>query len=374
MSGYVCDDLLVQIFERLPPKSIIRFRSLSKYWRSRLLSPEFLHLHRLRSSKNPPKVIIRHIIGGEIHDRDIYTLHSQDKLPLNPYSRFVGIPGVEFPYYLYPLRSSVIGSCNGILCVHNNTSITLWNLLVRRKLIVPLHSPLKSSTYGSSLALGFGFDSITDDYNIVAVSYNSGAFIYSLKTDSWSVIPSPSVRVSYSSITSKACFFNGILHWVGKGNSTAHESWTNLILTFNLSSRVFLYIWLPECRVIEQVTTINGCLVVASSVYDQSMKKSYSWIHVMKANGNIESWSAPFKMKRKPFDEIKVFQPINNSDILAYYGEGSNVYNIQTGFRKSLEFGPGCCKVEMETYVESLELADNKRATKCGKTVYSWKK
>ncbi|XP_076909122.1 F-box/kelch-repeat protein At3g06240-like [Bidens hawaiensis] len=377
MSGYVCDDLLVQIFERLPPKSVIRFRSLSKYWHSRLLSPEFLHLHRLRCSKNPPKVIIRHIIRGEKHKyyRDIYTLHSGDKLPLDPDSGFVGVPGVEFPYYLYPLWSSVIGSCNGILCLHNNTSITLRNLLVRRKLIVPLHPPLKSSTYGSSLVLGFGFDSITDDYNIVAVANNRGAFIYSLKTDSWSVIPSPSARLSvtYNVETEvSACFFNGILHWVGEGNSTAHESWTNFILTFNLSSHVFGCIRLREYRDIEQITTINGCLAVVSPVYDHFGEESYSWIRVMKEYGNTESWSTHFKLKRV---YSRVFQPIINGDILAYCNhKGSKVYNTRTRLKKCLKFGPDCIKVEMDPYVESLELVDKERATTCGKTVYSWTK
>ncbi|XP_076909078.1 F-box/kelch-repeat protein At3g06240-like [Bidens hawaiensis] len=369
----VCDDLFVQIFERLPPKSIIRFRSLSKYWRSRLLSPEFLHLHRLRSFKNPPKVIIRHIIGGEKHDRDIYTLHSRDQLPLDPDSGFVGIPGVEFPYYIYSLRSSVIGSCNGIICLHNNTSITLWNFSFRRKLIVPRHPPLKLDSV--NLKLGFGFDPIANDYNIVAITYNNNAFMYSLKTDSWSAIPPPSARISNTynvKTVVSACFFNGILHWAGKGNITACEGWTNFILTFNLSSHVFGYIWLPEYRVIEQVTAINGCLAVVYSAYDPFMKKSYSWIQVMKEYGNIESWSIVFKLEK--IYRMTVFQPMINGDILATHGLWSRVYNTRTKFTKSLEFGPGCCKVEMQTYVESLELADNKRATNCGKTVYSWKK
>ncbi|XP_076909071.1 F-box/kelch-repeat protein At2g43270-like [Bidens hawaiensis] len=333
MSGCynVCDDLLVQIFERLPPKSIIRFRSLSKYWHSRFLSPEFLHIHRLRSSKNPPKVIITHVIvDGKKHEyKDIYTLHSRDQLPLDPDSRLRDIPGVEFPYHLHPLMGSVIGSCNGILCLYNNKSITLWNFSIRRKLIVSCDPSLKPSTF-IRLALGFGFDSITDDYNIVSVSYDlRAAIIYSLKTDSWSEIPSPSTRFFIAYVELKACFFNGILHWV---------------------------------------TTINGCLAVVSSGYDQFMKKTLSWIRVMKEYGNIESWSALFELKREPFDEIKVFQPIINGDILAYYGKGSKVYNIQTKFTKCLEFGPNSIEVEMDPYVESLELVDKERATTCGKS------
>ncbi|XP_076936137.1 F-box/kelch-repeat protein At2g43270-like [Bidens hawaiensis] len=340
MSGYnVCDDSIAQIFVRLPPKSIIRFLSLSKYWHARLLSPKFLHDHRLQFSKNPPKVLIRHRRYQDY--RAIYTLHSRDQLPFDPDSKFVGIPGVEFSDQGYAVMASCIGSCNGI--------ISLWNLSITRKLVVPCRPP--SKTNFSKVALGFGFDPITYDYNILAICHNkysleeNRTLIYSLKTDLWGTIPSPPNQLSRTDVEPKACFFNGILHWEGHGYSTStHEGCTRFILTFNLSSRVFGYIWLPESWMIEQtMVTLN-------------------------------LGSPLFKLKRFAIIGTTVFQPVINGDILAYnVHEGSKVYNARTNFTKSLQFGPGFSILDMNPCVESLELADKERATTCGKTVFSWK-
>ncbi|XP_076885048.1 F-box/kelch-repeat protein At3g06240-like [Bidens hawaiensis] len=270
----------------------------------------------------------------------------------------------------------VLVSCNGILCLYNNKVISLWNLSIRRKLVVPRRPPLETNS--SKVALGFGFDPITDDYNIVAVSYNSSAFIYSLKADSWSAMRSPSTRLSHAYVEPKlkACFFNGILHWVGYGFQLKHEvgwSWTHFILTFDLSSRVFGYIWLHGSWIIEQVTTINGCLAVVSPEHYDDDGDEYSLIQVMKEYGNSESWSELFKLKDDEFYGMTVFQPVINGDILAYCHEGSKVCNTQTRLTNCSEFGPDCSKLDMDTYVESLELVDKERAAACGKTVFSWK-
>ncbi|KAJ0697732.1 putative F-box domain-containing protein [Helianthus annuus] len=173
--------LMLEIFERLPPKSIIRFRSLSKYWHSRLATPEFIRNHRLRCSKNPPKLLIRRGFFAENNESSktsIYALHPGDQLPLHiPGYRYLSIPKVEFPCSLMPTMSpnqfSVVGSCNGILCLRDNENISLWNLSIRRRVRVPT----AKSSFIFIEAAGFGFDPITDDYKIVAI------YFYKLEMD-----------------------------------------------------------------------------------------------------------------------------------------------------------------------------------------------
>ncbi|MFS7981818.1 putative F-box domain-containing protein [Helianthus anomalus] len=372
MSDDVSNDLMVDIFERLPLKSIIRFRSLSKYWHSRIATPEFIRNHSLRCSKNPPKLLIKHhTYCGNLEFKDIYTLHPVDQLPLDSSSGYIRIPGVEFPHG----SKEVIGSCNGILCLRSNGSyISLWNLSIRRELIVPRVPCLTLS----SKALGFGFDPITDDYNLVAICYNKygsdgiNAFVYSLKKDSWIATPSPSTRLY--NVKSNACFFNGILHWVVDGYLTEpspeeRKHPIRFIFTFDLNTHVCGHILLPGPWRVEQLTTINGCLVAVS------LERGNIWkIRVMKEYCNIESWSVLFEFQADAFDVIRVFQAVTNGDIVAYYN-GSSVYNLQTRLlMKLLKFGPYCFDVEMETYAESLELLDKERATTCGETIFSWTK
>ncbi|KAM0017878.1 putative F-box associated interaction domain-containing protein [Helianthus debilis subsp. tardiflorus] len=269
------------------------------------------------------------------------------RLPLDSSSGYIRIPGVEFPHG----SKVVIGSCNGILCLRDNRSyISLW----------------------------ICFDPITDDYNLVAICYNKygsdgiNAFVYSLKTDSWRATRSPSTWLY--NVKSNACFFNGILHWVVDGYLTEpspeeRKHPIRFIFTFDLNTRVSGHILLPRPWRVEQLTTINGRLVAVS------LERGNNWkIRVMEEYCNIESWSVLFEFQAEAFDVIRVFQAVNDGDIVAYYN-GSSVYNLQTRLlMKLLKFGPYCFDLEMETYAESLELLDKERATTCGETIFSWTK
>ncbi|MFS7981293.1 hypothetical protein Hanom_Chr10g00949271 [Helianthus anomalus] len=63
-------------------------------------------------------------------------------------------------------------------------------------------------------------------------------FIYSLKKEFWSAIPSPSAR--FLEVKSKASLVNEILNWITDGYLT--EGPCRFILTFDLSSHVFGHI------------------------------------------------------------------------------------------------------------------------------------
>ncbi|GKA15234.1 F-box/kelch-repeat protein-like protein, partial [Tanacetum coccineum] len=132
----------------------------------------------------------------------------------------MGITGVELPYDISD--ACIVGSCNGILCLRNHNGLCLWNFSVRRKLVVPTHPSIGASKEGPDhVFFGFGYDRVTHDDNIMGISYssddkiarNDSLFIYSMKTNSWSMI-APPTRLFTSVISSNACFFNGNLHWV----------------------------------------------------------------------------------------------------------------------------------------------------------------
>ncbi|GJU01552.1 F-box/kelch-repeat protein-like protein [Tanacetum coccineum] len=275
MSSYVCEDLMANIFERLQHKSVGRLRTLSKYWCSRLASPEFVRMHTLRSLKKKTshkKVLLRHSFK---YDTDIFTSHSPHQLPLYPKRRFL-LTGVELPYDTS--GAEIVGSCNGILCLSNeyNGLINLWNFSVRRKLVVPTHPSIGASKEGPDhVVFGFGYDRVTHDYNIVGISYssngriarNDSSFIYSMKTNSWSMIAPPTRLFTYA--ISNACFFDGNLHWVvGTSDSS------NFIMTFSLTTRVFGTIELPKnwrcwgCG--RQLTIIKGRLAVIGRCFSDT--------------------------------------------------------------------------------------------------------
>ncbi|KAI3524342.1 hypothetical protein L1887_02995 [Cichorium endivia] len=152
MSDYLCEELIIKIFKRLPPKSLLRFRSLSKSWYSCISSPDFIRKHTLQS---PQKLLIRH----RTRLGDFCTLDSQDKFGIS----------VKFPY---DKQCHIVGLCNGVLCLVDlkENRISLWNPSIRRKLTLP--GCPRTSSY---MTIGFGFDPITDDYKIVSVFNKYGS-------------------------------------------------------------------------------------------------------------------------------------------------------------------------------------------------------
>ncbi|GJY51690.1 F-box/kelch-repeat protein-like protein [Tanacetum coccineum] len=333
MSSYICEDLMVNIFERLPPKTVGRFRTLSKYWCSRFAGCDFIRMHNLRSfnKSSPQKVLIRHRFDNPYNEfKDIFTLHSVGKLPLDPKD----VTRVEFPYDIR--NAKIVGSCNGILCLNDKGSICLWNFSIRRKLNVPRHPPFKGSILVPDVLFGFGFDPISNDYKIVGISYTGygnipdgdNAYIYSLKTDSWSVMASPSNSFCYAD--QNPCFFKGTLHC-----PTRYKS----------------------------LTIINGSLAAVSLDHDTQ-------IWVMNEYDNIAFWSQAFKLETGRLMSVVIVQPITNGVLILYGDKGCQVYNPQTGSLTNLfKFGIYCGQVELETYVESLELLD--KGIACGITTLS---
>ncbi|GJT14530.1 F-box/kelch-repeat protein-like protein [Tanacetum coccineum] len=306
--------------------------------------------------------------------RDIFVLHLGDQLLLD--SERGNMEGVE---YRNP-GPRIVGSCNGILCMENKGRINLWNFSVRRKLTLPSYPSFRGSKKEPYVAFGFGFDSITDDYKIVRISYskdkdifdNINACIYSLKTDSWNVIASPTSLLGF--VDRNACFFNGTLHWVVYSKYGDRQSLS--IMTFSLTTHVFGSFEFPQYsgrfeHVHRELKIINGSLALTS----QSPKED-TCIWVMREYANVETWSEIYILETEKLDQAKVLQPITNGDLLIYDArcfDQCYVYNRKIRLLKiylefeSLKFQDVKSDfIVMERYVESLELLD--RGIRCGET------
>ncbi|PWA83296.1 hexokinase [Artemisia annua] len=369
------EDLIDEIFARLPIKSLLQLRSLSKSWYSRIASPAFFHMFNiLRSMNTPEKVLIQHVTNWETckvtlrRIREfIYTLHSEDKLPVCPIRGYTDVTPVQFPFPFS--RIDIIGSCNGIICLYRRRpGFILCNFSIRREVKIPDHPFMRANEKDCEASLGFGFDPIANDYNIVGIFYDGTvhtSFIYSLKTNSWSEIDFPT-RPNFF-VMPRATFFNGALHWVAAERSNIRE---RMILTFNLSSHVFGTISLPEpSRRARELTILNGCLGLISK------ERSTTWIWVMREYDSVASWSLVHELDMKRFHRgARVIKALSSGgllfDISKYSINWYTVYYPETGvLSELLKFKGTCRMLDMEMYVESLELLD--KGTPCGKTI-SW--
>ncbi|GKB38133.1 putative F-box protein [Tanacetum coccineum] len=383
MSDPISEKLVIEIFTRLPPKSLVRFRLVSKSLCSRIATPDFIRLNKIRSCRMPEKVLLTHEIphkeGYRTFYENFYTLHSEYQLPLSPDHGYDGITPIKFPF---PLRSRarVVGSCNGIMCVlHDERYFILWNPSLRRKLTLPEY-PLREAYI---FATGFAFDRVTEDYKIVTLSinrnnYRTYSFVYTMKTRTWCRISTPVTPSTYETRkghlvnfyetckkelinlfrTSEGHLVNGVLHWSVflTDDDTRSANILHYILTFDVGTHVFGTIELPRQKYSE-ITTIDGSLAVITYKFVTN-KDRYAKIWVRKENNTNPKWVAYFSFRVDSHASIKPFSR-KGILLLKYLHKGIEVYNDWTRERSRIvEFSDSSNINDMSWFVESLELLD----------------
>ncbi|KAJ9558531.1 hypothetical protein OSB04_013145 [Centaurea solstitialis] len=177
MANQLPNELIVEILSRLPSKSLIRFQSVCKSWRSLITSTEFRLMHFHNFNKPNPRYLVRRFELRE--NREVYTVYLDDQL-------FMPTPRLNSPSVL-PVREYT-----------TKDEVILWNPAVRRN--VTLIPPIFPNSYWKDLylVLGFGYDTVSDDYKVVRVAYDGLFFssrphveIYTVKTAVWRVVTFP---------------------------------------------------------------------------------------------------------------------------------------------------------------------------------------
>ncbi|XP_030961616.1 F-box protein At3g07870-like [Quercus lobata] len=264
-------EILTHVFLRLPIKSIITCTSVSKTWKSLIRNPSFISTHLLHSSNNlllfrlRPEPLAKAVkqlkrIGDE---KEVYALHWDDNTNFHQYTTFD-----DFPFHGQSGTEvfRVVGTCNGLICLADDLLYTyaynfiLWNPCVKKYVRLP-HPNFSFMTTGPyTTAVGFGFDSKTNDYKVVRFvapedgDFEEGEFlpkveVYSLATGKWRVVtaqcPKCAVRDAMLVCQRLQAFVNGALHLVCY-KRTQEIRFLYFVLVFDLEDEVFREIPLPK--------------------------------------------------------------------------------------------------------------------------------
>ncbi|XP_065881068.1 uncharacterized protein [Euphorbia lathyris] len=244
------EEILIEILLRLPVKSLLKFKTVCKSWRSIINSPKFIKQHLNRAyaihynqhknflgllipswDASNPLVLYKEISDGVVHAKQFDFPY---QLPASPHE--------EIPV-------QVCNFCDGLICFNMyGLGILLWNPSFPLEYKIIRHSDLD---------VGFplmGYDSSTDDYKIVSIpSYSSKdrfprryffVEVCSLKSSSWR-----KRKISKNFFTYKICQLKGIytrnhLHWIATRNSDEDDV-TELIVYFDLVEERLDHVNLP---------------------------------------------------------------------------------------------------------------------------------
>ncbi|KAK1392884.1 F-box domain-containing protein [Heracleum sosnowskyi] len=249
-------DLVTEILIRLPVKSILCCKSVSKTWLSQISNPNFIksHLNHTLTTPGSDQTLI--LNGGR---KTMSLLHLD--------SCAIATSLFDFPFELN-IYFKTAGCCNGIICFWHapdfdrvkNPYTYLWNPATKQAKLIPPHNIHFDKI--TMVCFGFGFDPIGNDYKVVALLACFGkpwtAEVYSANTNVWRrVEPNPKDLPSYGDLD--VCV-NGYLCCMG----------TYGMLAFDLNKEVFTsHIKLPKCFWPVRITDFNDYIsVTASKEYD----------------------------------------------------------------------------------------------------------
>ena len=210
MSDYLPDEVVREILYRLPAKSLIRFRCVSKSWNSLITSSAIIDSHLTQSLSHPSnssKLIFRYFdnTAKVEHYKFIHNDSSFD----------------QYQYVEFPLTNCfrLIGFVNRLFCLIQDEQFILWNPCIRKFITLP-------KDYDHVLSRsGFGFDTRTNDYKVmrIAIPYAPEEAkqrlveVYSLKEGSWrrkaSAAASLSPGIKLDLWCRRDAFINGAVHF-----------------------------------------------------------------------------------------------------------------------------------------------------------------
>lgn len=247
------EELIIDTLSRLPVKSLLRFKAVSKNWYALIRSPYFTQLHLDHANKNPKndQLFIVHTVDNYGHDHNDYDKDNHFYLidfnsPNLPFDHVdLQLPYCRGDYPPLPIAPKMIlvGSCNGIVCVMidgftNDQFTYLWNPATKHTMVLP---PTIISSFmdrdGVDVSLGFGFDPVGNDYKVVRVLKLRGGSVrsevYSVNESAWREVKVPESFPNFGD--SDACV-KGVLFWV------SHPG----LVTFDLNNEVFEVHHYPE--------------------------------------------------------------------------------------------------------------------------------
>ncbi|XP_014517971.1 putative F-box protein At1g32420 [Vigna radiata var. radiata] len=231
-------DVMINILKRVPVKSLIRFKCVSKEWLNILeRSPFFTKQHLEHFAANNALLLLQRI-------------HRQPRP--EPFSTcFIGphhdlIDESHLSHIVSP-SAKILASCNGLLCLRHNIGLSILNPATRQIRQVPITN-LLAFNY-----VGFGFNPLANDYKIIRISMCVFApddqvvvldnirvdrvEVYSLASSLWREIDAE--KLQPLCIVSCSVAITGTIFWLANTITSASNPDSEFVVSFDIGRDLF---------------------------------------------------------------------------------------------------------------------------------------
>lgn len=329
MSDYIPFDIQVNIMNRLPVKSLMQFRSVSKSWKAAIDCNDF----------------IRRYGSHEVSTNSFILTYKLDNIGFMFY--------VDENFGLTPLITDLmlntvkpIATSEGVWCFSylDNIMVVLWNPSIKRSVGVLVPSYMDQPPDSPKLVFGFGVRPDTLDPTILKINYpyyGEGPWyvsVFTLSSGRWNVLdnfclPRQTIRLKRSG---QACV-GGKIYWPASERFVNDDGMVYkiyMLVSFDLITHRFLVVNLPEeLRVLIpfpfKISQLGNSLVVSSSYYLEDIRFLVAWVLEV-VGGFVTSFQMLFNI---PFPVDHVLK------LLGFTNDGESIVeaNISQQLRRSLQ-------------------------------------
>ncbi|KAI4317714.1 hypothetical protein L6164_025563 [Bauhinia variegata] len=260
------EEVIVEILLRLPVKSLLRFRSVSKQWLSLISDTQFGKSHFELAYARTDRLI--YIADSQVRSIDFEAPFHDDS----------AVARLNLPTTVSFMWPKITGSCRGLLLLENYPSLLVWNPSTGSHKLAPYSAIAASNVF--TFLFGFGYDPSTDDFLIVAASYDPQADLgsahfefFSLKTNSWKKLEGDFPYMNHMDNARAGSLVNGAIHWL----AFRHDVSQTVIVAFDLTEKKLKE--LPWCDGLDvddcELVLLGGFLCLCVDVNNMWVMKEY---------------------------------------------------------------------------------------------------
>ncbi|XP_073028943.1 F-box/kelch-repeat protein At3g06240-like [Primulina eburnea] len=327
------EDVIIEILIRLPVKSIVKLRCVSRTWRDLIRSPIFIHRYQNRERKQSV-LLVKRYTTRQYEDEAILSFHNPDfpELLVSPYLSIPVLNDLDFPKIIYSdvQRYSdvqIYGPCNGLVCIPVDNIIFLCNPALREfKPLPPPNIPCPKGYEIWAFEFGFGFDPNTGAYKVMQISQigadNYEDFhrfdLYDSASNSWKHIDEKLPMITC--LPSFQTLFGGAFHWYAWEDINDYP----YILCFDIRTEAFQLLDFPddfpEEEGLSSLTVLNENLALIGFARWRGELDEIIEIWVMKQYRVKESWTKQFVIG--PYEVFCPFLILNDEWLLVESDNG----------------------------------------------------
>ncbi|KAM7498428.1 hypothetical protein LguiA_022842 [Lonicera macranthoides] len=368
MSDYLPKDVVADILTKLPLKTLGKCTCVCKQWYSLITNPSFISTRLNQTiahnkNHNNHLLFIRHY---NMFDKVVrYAIHRDD-------DSFDEFRELDCSFLSENEYFRIVGTCNGLICLsddydtHTDT-IIIWNPLIRKSVNLP--KPQFGLSQRGMCLLGFGFDSVTNDYKVVRIVYESTenynfklppcVEVYTVRTGVWRTIDGAAPNYVVYNNSPAPAYVNGAVHWVATLSGDDDSSVSNLIVAFDTATEEFKEFTMPKSAVDKYVIKLSVMVsegLLALVEYEKIWQSDYCWVWVMKEYGVSESWTRLLTIDMRGGIRTVVGFRNNDEVLLSARIIGMASYDHKENEIKYLRIHGTNRSFYADTYVESLVL------------------